>query len=141
MTKLVNGKRRGRTKLLPGESRGHTISVRLTTGERADLAERAKASGQSNRLGRFLYDRAIARRVPGQLPAVNAEAWSRLGNVAGALTTMAKAASIMRLDTVDRVLIEQVREELKCVRASLIGAAVQDADLDLHTQAQRGRVG
>lgn len=128
MTKLVNGRRRGRPALAPGEGRDHTISVRLSSSERADLFERAEVAGKSDRLGRFLYERAISRRIPNRIPALNAEAWSRLGNVAGALTTMAKAAAAMNLDTVDRFLIEQVRAELRAVRFALIGLKSEHAD-------------
>lgn len=125
MTKEVRGRRRGRPALAPGEGRGCTISVRLTPAERAELEEKAAAAGQP-KLGRYLYERALARRIPARIPPVNAEAWSRLGNVAGALTTMAKAAAVMQMDTVDRLLIEQVRDELRAVRLALIGANAPD---------------
>jgi hypothetical protein len=94
------------------------------------LEERAAAVGLENRLGRFLYDRAISRRVPGEIPPINQEAWSRLGNVAGGLSTMALAASVMRLPEIDRKLITDVREELRAVRLALIGLSADDEDAE-----------
>lgn len=128
MTKEVRGRRRGRPALADGEARDCTISVRLTPAERAALAEEAEAAGQGDRLGRHLYDRAMRRPAP-RIPAVNLEAWGRLGKVAGGLTTMAKAAAAGHLDTIDRLLIEEVRDELRAVRLALIGAdAAADDD-------------
>lgn len=120
MTVVVNGKRRGRRKLPASETRRNTISVRLTDMELADLRIEAAAVGRENEVGRFLYERH-AGRMPLAIPAVNLEAWGRLGKVAGGLTTMAKAAAAGQLPFVDRALIEDVRIHLKEVRFSLIG--------------------
>ena len=126
MTIRVNGRRRGRPALKEGEGRGCPITVRLTPAEHAHLSAEASDHGDG-RLGRYLYERALKRPSP-RIPAVNQEAWSRLGKVAGGLTTMAKAAAAMRLDAVDRLLIEEVRDELRALRLALIGANAPEDD-------------
>lgn len=125
MTKEVRGRRRGRPALKPGEGKACAITVRLTPAERAALEREATEAGHGNRLGRYLYERAHGR-LPPRIPAVNQEAWSRLGRVAGGLTTMAKAAAIAQLGTMDRLLLAEVRDELRAVRLALIGANAPD---------------
>lgn len=122
MTKEVNGRRRGRPALPADEQRSCLISVRMTPAERADLERLAKADGMADQMGRYLYERGIARKPLTRIPPVNVEAWGRLGKVAGGLTTMAKAAAVMNLPTIDRLLLEEVRDELRAVRLALIGA-------------------
>ncbi len=128
MTEKVNGRRRGRPKVPDDLQRRCCIMVRLSAQERARLEERAAAVGLERRLGRFLYDRGVSRKVPSEVPAINQEAWSRLGNCAGALTTMAQAAAIQRLDTVDQAAIESLRTELRAVRFALLGLAAEDEE-------------
>lgn len=122
----ARAKKRGRRPLPAGEARSHTISVRLSTAEHAHLSALAGAGGEK-RLGRFLYEQFSNRR-PVVIPAVNREAWGRLGKVAGALTTIAKAAAVGDLGAYDRDLIEAVRAELHGVRCALIGV---DGNLDV----------
>jgi hypothetical protein len=128
MTNEVKGRRRGRPLLTDAQRRGCCISVRLTPDERVALEERAAEVGLQDRLGRYLYDRAVSRRVPGVIPLINQEAWSRLGNCAGALTTMALAASVMNLSEVDRTAIESLRTELRAVRLALLGLVPEDEE-------------
>lgn len=118
MTKEVRGRRRGRPALRDGQGRDRSITVRLTSSEHAALS--AEAANHGGRLGRYLYERALRRPSP-RIPAINQEAWSRLGKVAGGLTTMAMAAAAMQLNAVDRLLIEEVRDELRGVRMALLG--------------------
>jgi len=121
MTKLVKGRRRGRPELPPEQRRSHTISVRLTDAEHAALVAEAATVGRANEIGRYLYEKT-SNQIPRRIPAINREAWSRLGKVAGGLATIAKAASILNLPVLDRVLLEELRDELRGVRLALIGS-------------------
>lgn len=120
MTKAAKTKRTGPKPKPERDLRTHTISVRLTVAEAEALKAEAAEVGREKQVGRYLYEKHSGR-VPLHIPAVNLEAWGRLGRVAGGLTTMAKAAAAMQLPMIDRLLVEQVREELREVRSLLIG--------------------
>jgi len=106
--------------LPPEQRRTNTISVRLTDAEHAALVAEAASVGRGDELGRYLYEKH-AGRLPRRIPAINREAWSRLGKVAGGLATIAKAAAILQLPVLDRVLLDELRDELHAVRMALLG--------------------
>lgn len=136
MTKEIRGRRRGRPALAPGEGRECQVSVRMTPAEHADLVAEATSAGHGNRLGRYVYERHSGR-LPIRIPAVNQEAWGRLGRVAGGLTTMARAAVILQLPVLDRALLAEVRDELRAVRLALIGANAPGDDAEPRRTARR----
>jgi hypothetical protein len=127
MTVEVKGKRRGRPALPAAERRRRTISVRLSDAEHAALRKESAEFGRGNEIGRYLYEK-WAGRVPPRIPAINREAWSRLGNVAGALTTIAKEAASRQLPALDRILLDELRGDLRAVRMALLGAHAAPED-------------
>lgn len=89
------------------------VACRLTEAEAATL-DQGRPDGMSR--GEWLRTRALARRLPRPIPAVNREAWRVLAKVAGNLAVIAIA---MRGG--DYREIDEIRDVVADLRKALIG--------------------
>jgi len=112
--------RRGPQPKPAAELRTVCVACRLTPAEAAAL-DAGRPDGMSR--GEWLRTRALARRLPAAIPAINREAWRDLARVAGNLAAIGTA---MRGG--DYREIEEIREAVAALRKALIG--VQDVQED-----------
>lgn len=117
---------RGRPTIAPEARRSHTIAVKVTSAERAEL-ERRSASAGLREIGVYVRQVAIRGRPPrAVVPAVNREAWRELARTTANLNQIAAHLNggghfdergTPRLAQV----LDALREEVRLLRLSLIG--------------------
>jgi hypothetical protein len=112
--------KRGPTSRPAEELRRHHIACRLTDSELKQL-DQGKPEGVTR--GEWLRRKALARRLPAAIPAINAEAWRVMSKAAGNLATIGTA-----LRSGDRVDPEKIRSEVAAFRLALIGAGAEEEE-------------
>ena len=105
---------RGRLRQRGGERRTHTVSVRLSSAEVAQLDAARKEAGLQR--GPYLRAAAFGYLQP-TVPAINLEAWTALARAAGNLNQIAR-----RSNAGDLVELSEVREQLRTLRVLLLAA-------------------
>lgn len=103
------------------------ITVRLTAAERALLDERAGPRGVGEYLRALVFNRRA--RLPRQVPAVNAAAWTALAPVVANLNQLARHANEGRVVDGDLLpVLDEMRSRVVALRAALLGRDDGDPD-------------
>jgi hypothetical protein len=92
--------------------------VRVTAQELADVRGQAEALGLP--IGELVRRAVLGRRVGG-VPAINREAWGRLGPLAANLNQYVKAIHQGQAAGAPLELLEQLRVEVLALREALLG--------------------
>ncbi|MEF3194263.1 MAG: mobilization protein [Halothiobacillaceae bacterium] len=118
-------RRRGPAPLAAADKRVHTVAVRLTAAELAQLDHRRAMVSMQR--GEYLRAAAL-HRLPPVVPELNREAWAALARAAASLNQIAH-----RLNAGDAIPLAEVRAMLDAFRRELIGVkhdAEEDGDCE-----------
>lgn len=106
------------------ERRKAKLACACTAEEAEEIRRRAEAAGISP--SAFLRSAALGRRLPPPpAPALNQEAWARLGRLLGGLASVAQAAGrgqVLDWTEADSQLVAEIKAEVQALRAELLGA-------------------
>ncbi len=109
----------GRPRATPEARRGNLLpAVRVTAEELAQVRTQAETLGIS--IGELIRRAVLGRRAKG-VPAVNREAWGRLGPLAANLNQYVKAIHQGQAAGAPLEVLEQLRTELAALREGLLG--------------------
>jgi len=119
-------RRPGRPAKAAEERRDAVIGVRVNTGERALLADRAAAAGWD--VGAYLREAGLRRRVVGAVPAVNVEAWRELARTTANLNQLTAHLNAGRLHDPTGTgrlgeTLAALAEAVRVLRLALLGVA------------------
>ncbi len=109
----------GRTSLPASSRRGSSLpAVRLTEGELAAVQADARSCGIT--VSDLVRRRLLGRRVPRAVPAVNRDAWARLGPMAANLNQYVRAIHQGQAAGAPLAVLEALRREVAALRRALL---------------------
>jgi len=94
-------------------------AIRVSASERKQVDGEAESLGLA--LAAYLRRIILGRRLPRAVPAVNREAWGRLGAVAADLNVLAAACRDGQLPIEILPTLDGLRHEIGALRAALLG--------------------
>jgi hypothetical protein len=74
----------------------------------------------------FVRRVVVGRRLPRPVPAINREAWARLGALGASFNQYVKAIQQGRAPAAHLGLLEELRQELASLRHALVGEVEDD---------------
>lgn len=110
--------RGGRPGVAPESRRSVVLQARVTPEEQAQVRAQAEALGVP--AGELVRRAVLGRRLQG-VPAINREAWGRLGPLAANLNQWVKAINSGHAAGGPLELLEQLRAEVAALREALLG--------------------
>jgi hypothetical protein len=100
------------------------VGFRLTDAELSTAKTRAESVGLS--LGAW-FRRVALEKSPVAVPAINREAWAKLGKLAGNLNQLTAAVNAGRVSKIKAKELDELRGQVMALRSELRGEKADDS--------------